>query len=359
MSSQPVGNDAVKGLTCPRCGGTILVPEGQAVVICPYCNQSAVVSGVRGVRRYQAPLRVDRDGAVQAWQSFLGSKVQIARDCGRQAQLVEAFLVHLPFWAVWGRGTAYAFGQVEVGSGDHKHWEPREKKIVREMTWNLPACEVGEFGVRQISLEGCELQPLDVEHLHRSGMVFEPVGSSETALETARASFEEQIRGEVNLERTAQVITRLIRTRLGLLYYPLWIVRYLYRGRSFQVAVDGSNGQVLYGKAPGSVGYRAAMLVGGMALGSVVAIDLPALVLGLGSDSSKSGDNAFIFALVLFLAGIAILFAAYRTFRYAEQYEYHRFGKPRLGGVNELNPLNLPGVPKELTDIVSVLEKFS
>jgi hypothetical protein len=60
--------------------------------------------------------------------------------------------MHLPFWAAWGRGVAWAFGQQQVGSGDKKRWEARERKFVRELSWNSPACEVGEFGVRQIGL---------------------------------------------------------------------------------------------------------------------------------------------------------------------------------------------------------------
>jgi hypothetical protein len=226
---------------------------------------------------------------------------------------------------------------------------------VRELTWNMPACEVGEFGVRKIPLEGCPLQPFNADVLHRSGMVFEPVGAEEAALEAARKDFDETIRAEVKMGRTAQVFTRLIRARLGLVYYPLWVLRYLYHGRAFQVVVDGVNGQVLYGKAPGSVSYRAAVLVGGMATGAVMAIDAPALILS-GSNSSNSDDNPFIFALIVFVVGIGILVSAYRTFRYAEHYEYHRFGKSK-GGASLLQ-LNLPGNLRDVNDIIRTLEKF-
>jgi hypothetical protein len=283
----------------------------------------------------------------------------VARDCARQAKVSEVFLVHLPFWTVWARGVAYAFGQVRVGSGDNKRYEPREKKLVREMSWNLPACEVGEFGVRRISLENCPLEPFDAAALHRSGMVFEPVGSAEAALASARASFEETIQDELKMARTAQIFTRLVRPRLGLVYFPLWVVRYLYRGRAFSLVVDAFNGQVLYGKAPGSVGYRAAVLVGGMATGAVVAIDLPALLLAAGS--SGSDDNSGLGALALFAAGLGILFYSYRTFRHAEHYEFHKYGKAKTSEALSaaLNPLNLPGNQRTVGQIISALEKYS
>lgn len=371
-----MSNEAVQGLDCPRCGGMVPVPEGQVIVICPYCEQRSVVSASSqdsvpagqpnvpenqaaglGVRRYQAPLRVQREQAVQSLQSFLSGKIQIARDAARAAQLQEAFLVHLPFWAVWGRGIAYAFGQVKVGSGDNQRWEPREKKVARELTWNSPACEVGEFGVWQVPLKDCPLEPFRPDDLHRSGMVFEPVGSENVALETARQHFEGMIGGEVQMGQTAQLFTRLVRVRLGVVYYPLWVLRYLYHGRAFQVVTDGVNGQVIYGKAPGSVVYRAAALVIGMAVGAVTAIDIPALILSL---SSSSDDTPFVFALIVFAVGLGIMYAAYRAFRYAEHHEYHRFGKPE--GKNSFLSGKLSGQStislSEISEAVRSLEKF-
>jgi hypothetical protein len=311
---------ALQGLGCPRCGGMVPVPEGQAIVVCPYCEQRSVVSGERGVRRYQVPTRVDRAQAQTAYEKFLSSNMAIARDTRRKAQMVEAFLVHLPFWAAWGRGVAWAFGEQKVGSGDHQHYEPREKRAVKELSWNGVACDVGEFGVRRVSLEGRPLEPFNSDDLHRSGMVFEPVGSDYEALEGARRTFEKNVSGEVNLSRTSQLFTRILNPRLGVVYYPVWVMRYLYRQRAFQVVVDGFDGSVLYGKAPGNVLFRAGALVLGMAAGAAIAIDVPAAVL-----SASSKDTPVWLALGAFVVGVGIMIGGYRRFRYGEQYEYQRY----------------------------------
>ena len=79
----------------------------------------------------------------------------------RRAQLEEAFLVYLPFWTVWSRAAAWAFGQEKVGSGDRARYEPREVRVVQEMTWNGAACDVGEFGVNQVPLSDGSLEPFD------------------------------------------------------------------------------------------------------------------------------------------------------------------------------------------------------
>ena len=228
-----------------------------------------------------------------------------------------------------------------MGSGDHKRWEPREVRFAEEMSWNGAACDVGEFGVTQVPLNDQQLEPFKVETLHSSGMVFEPVGSQTDARAAAKDAFQARIRSKTSLGRLTQHFVRVVRERLGFVYYPLWIIRYLYRGRSLQLAVDGYSGKVLYGKAPGNTLYRAAVLVAGMAVGAFVAVDIPALII-----SSRGNDNPAGGALIAFLGGIGIMYAAYRAFRYGEQYEY-RSG-PKTFNLDIIRPFgqDLGGIGK-------------
>ncbi len=52
-----------------------------------------------------------------------------------------------------------------------------------------------------------------------------------------------------------------IRRRVALVYYPMWVIRYGFRGRTYQVLIDAEGGGVAYGKAPGNHLYRAFSLV--------------------------------------------------------------------------------------------------
>lgn len=342
-----MSDNTLNGLTCPRCGGTITVPEGQNLVMCPFCEQRSAVSGERGVRRYQVPQRVGYEQAQQVLTTFLSSDMSIAPSARSTAKLSETFLVHLPFWTAWGQGVAWAFGQQRVGSGDDERYEPREKSTAREMSWNGVACDVGEFGVRRISLENRPLEPFNSDALHRSGMVFEPVGSEQAALEAARQSFEALVAKDVKLTRTSQLFTRLLGARLGLVYYPVWVLRYLFKGRSFQVVVDGFSGEVLYGKAPGNVLYRALTLVGGMALGAFLAVDVSTLIL------SAAEDETAAFALGSLAIGLGIMYAAFRKFRYGEHHEYHRYKESQA-----LPMLNFGGDEDVVSQLVDKIGKL-
>lgn len=326
-------SEALHGLNCPNCGGMLPIPEGQILVHCPYCEMRSFVRGERGLRRYQVPQRIQRQNAADALRRFFSSSWAIARDAARQSRLEEVFLVYLPFWTVWGRVAGWAFGEVKKGSGDNTRYEPREVKIIQEMTWNGAACDVGEFGVGQIPLADQSMEAFDPEALHLLGLVFEPVNAFSQARAAAEQQFQDQVRRKAGLDRLAQLFVRTFRSRFGLIYYPLWVLRYLYHGRAFQVVVDGYSGKVLYGKAPGNTLYRAAALVVGMALGAFLAVDVAAFALTLTGNGDDDGGIGL--TILLFLAGLALMVAAYRAFRYGEQFEYRQGGRTLLQGLSD------------------------
>jgi len=335
--------EAVHGLSCPNCGGRVPIPEGQVIVQCPYCELRSMVRGERGLMRYQVPCRVDRERAVQAMHQFLSSHRNIAFNAARQASLQEVFLAYLPFWASWARLLGWIFGQDRVRDGEQTRYKPREVKFTREVSWNGVACDVGEFGVETLPLTDQPLEPFNPDALHASGMVFEPVGSLSQARLAAEREFEGSVQSAARLERLGQVIIRYLRWRMGLVYYPLWVLRYLYRGRAFQVIVDGYSGQVLYGKAPGNTLYRAMVLVGGMLLGAVLAVDASATAFYLAIRAEgDSGNVLFAIGLGALAAGAGVMFSSYRAFRYGEQFEYRRLS---------------PRKPQALPDLKDILAK--
>ena len=345
----PNSKDALQGLTCPKCGGVILIPEGDVIVQCPYCEMRSAVHGEHGIHRYQVPCRINSQQATGAMVNFLGSNMAIAWGAKGQARITEAFLAYVPFWAGWGRVVSWVFGEKQVGSGDSRRYEPREVKVASDMSWNGAACDVGEFGVNQVPLTDLQLEAYNADNLHRAGLVFEPVGSSTEALAAAEKEFQNRVRSQAGLDRVSQAFVRIVRPRQGVVYFPLWVIRYQFRGRTYQVVVDGYSGKVLYGKAPGNTIYRAAILVAGMAAGAFITIDIPALMLSASSGNSHDSPGGILIAALVF--GLGLMYAAFRGFRYGEEYEY-RFGpKPAssfMGG----------GTTQQISDVINILEKF-
>ncbi len=307
--------EQTQGLNCPSCGGVVPVPEGVRVVQCPFCEQRSLVQGERGVRRWQVSRKVDRSQAQQAVEGFL-SGFKKASDLKKRAEIRELFPVYLPYWRVSAFVAGWMFGRVRAGEDRTK---PVEVEVMEHMHWNDAAVDVSEFGVHHVSLSKQNLEPYDMEGLQREAMVFEPSESRTEALAEAEKHFIHRGRRKKKLKQRFFEKFHLLRTQLSLVHYPLWVARYEYRDRNYQVVVDGVKGRVLYGKAPGNVLYRAAALVAGMALGNLVLVNgtlLAALAL-----SKDVDDEGLALLLIPLGIGIGLIAAGYRAFRYGEEVE--------------------------------------
>lgn len=304
-----------QGLNCPNCGGIVPVPEGVRIVKCPFCDQRSLVQGERGVRRWQVCCRISREEAAKSIERFF-SGLKKATDLRETARLREVFLVYLPYWRVSAFVAGWMFGRK---TSREDRTKPAEVEIMEEMHWNDAAVDVSEFGVHRVSISRQDLEPYDPDQLHGEAMVFEPTESRTEALAEAEEHFAHRCRGKQKLKTTSFEKFHLLRTQFSLVYYPLWVARYEYRNRGYQVVVDGVEGKVLYGKAPGNILYRAAALVAGMAAGTFILVNgsiLAARVLA----ESEDGEGM---ALVLLPAaiGIGLATTGYRAFRYGEEVE--------------------------------------
>ncbi|MBM2850296.1 MAG: hypothetical protein HW418_3238, partial [Anaerolineales bacterium] len=238
--------DIITGLSCPNCAGTLSVREGQRIVKCPYCEVRSFVRGERGTARYQVARRVEREAAAQAVRGFW-SGYNRAMDLQSRARITELFLVYLPYWRAQSQVAGWVFGQKKVGSGKNSRYEPREAQIMENMEWtgmeNMEwtgaAGDVAEFGVESVGLAGTQLAAYDSESLHAEGMVFEPTGSLTEAMDGARDGWIKRAQKKAGLDRLAQTFLRFLRESLAMVYYPLWVARYTYRNRAYQVVVDG------------------------------------------------------------------------------------------------------------------------
>ena len=312
VSRSPVKEQA-QGLICPNCAGVVAVAEGVRIVQCPYCSLYSLVQGERGVRRWQVARRLDRAGAERGVRGFL-SGMRKARDLGRAAKIEEIILVYLPFWRVEATVAGWLFGRVRKDKDETK---PDEHYVFESMHWNDAAVDVTEFGVHRIIVAREDLLPFDSQALHAEAMVFEPSESRTDALDEAYDHFLYRSRTQANQTRTHYENIQLLRPEFSLVYFPVWLARYSYRNRVYQVVIDAIHGKVMYGKAPGNILYRAAALVVGLAVGNLVLVN-GTILAALGLSDSDDGFGAILLPIAV---GIGLILYGYRQFRYGEEVE--------------------------------------
>ncbi|MDA0246304.1 MAG: hypothetical protein OT477_23075 [Chloroflexi bacterium] len=306
-----------QGLICPNCASVVPIAEGARIVACPSCGLRSLVQGERGIRRWQVGRQTERPQAEQAVRGFWRG-INKAMALPREAQIKDLFLIYLPYWRVQAFVVGWLFGRVRK---DKDSTKPVEVEIFEEMHWNDAAVDVAEYGVNAVRLSKEQLQPYDHELLHSEAMVFQPVESATEAETEAEDYF-------VHVGRTRQSLStrffekfHLLRRRFSIVYYPLWVGRYEFRKRNYQVVVDGVNGKVLYGKAPGNVFYRAAALVGAMALGNLILVNSCTFLFFFGDSLGDSDDNPLAIVLAIAAAGLGVMWWGYHSFRYGEEVE--------------------------------------
>ncbi len=267
----------IKGISCPSCGGTLDLGEGMTTIRCRYCDVSLLVRGDHGVLKYHQVRRIDGSRAMAAASRWFRG-LDKARDLRRLASFEDPFLIYLPFWRVSGKVVGWILGnevrREVVKQGDHTHVRtkkvPVERQVMKAYVWTDAACDVSEFGVQTIDMPSPDFEVYDRQGMQEEGMIFEPTEASSEAVGQAREKMSAWARKSVKVDEVTFEKMNVIDVRTSIVYYPLWVLRYGYRGRTYQMLVDGATSAVLYARAPGSTTFRVASLVGTMFLGNLI-----------------------------------------------------------------------------------------
>ena len=257
------------GLKCASCAGSVDVQEGLTNVVCRYCGTPQAVVGRRGIIRLMVLNKLERQQASDVVRRWFRRGIRKDPALKKEARYQEAFLAWFPFVRARLDAVGWVLGirkkKVRRGNTSKTVREPVELEIERAVDLTMPAADMAEFGVHRVDLSGDEIQPLDDELLRSRGMVFR----SSRSLEETAAQLSQQALAEIQLSNRLDEVTfswlAPVRRRVALVYYPLWVVRYGFRGRTYQVLIDAEDGSLAYGKAPGNHFYRAFSLVGASA----------------------------------------------------------------------------------------------
>ncbi len=261
----PARRKVLTGLTCGSCGGTVDVQEGLTNVECRYCHTPQAVVGERGVIRVMVLNRLERQHASEVVRRWFRRGIRKDPALKKEARFQEAFLAWFPFVRARLDAVGWVLGIREKKRRRGNRWEtvrePVERQVESAVDFTAPAADMAEFGVHRVDLTGDEVQPLDEHLLRGRGMVFRPSRSLEEAAAALGERALEEIKRENRLDHVSFSWLAPIRRRVALVYYPLWVLRYGFRGQTYQVLIDAEDGSLAFGKAPGNHFYRAFSLV--------------------------------------------------------------------------------------------------
>ena len=308
------------GINCPSCGGSLEISEGTIWLRCSFCGMPLLVHGDSGIRRCYVPMKHSREQVLARVKTWF-QKFDKARDLQKTAAFTEVFPVYVPFWQVTGKVIGWVLGDVKKGSGKDAHYEPAEKKVCKDFEYTCPACDVGEFGVRWIDLKGDQILPFDMEAVQKCGMTFEVLTTPGEVIGLCDEKFLEWGCSSAGVARVTFSKLHTIGRRCSIIFYPLWVIRYEYHNRTYQITADAESGELLYGRAPGNNVYRVACLLGSSMLANLIFTTVV---------RSGSFDSDNFLGLAAFC--LAILLFGFWKFRYGGEIllqQKSRYGEPR------------------------------
>jgi len=270
--------------------------------------------------KYYVPKSVKQEDAIKNTYKWLESGLAKAKGLASGSKIEEAYLAYVPFWRVKSDVVGWIFGQEKksrsTGSSTDYYYEDKEIKIQDSYDWTTPACDIAELGVKKINLEGDEIKPVNFEELQQQGMLFNIISSEKEITDLAKERFSSRSNKAANLDNVTFQHLDLVREEVYIVYYPLWVVRYVFANRIYQVVVDGQDGTICYGKAPGSTMYRAVIGILGTAFGMFLATFFEAFYI-----FKASGKTPWIIYIIALILGIAVMTWAYKKFRFGGEVE--------------------------------------
>ena len=171
------------------------------------------------------------------------------KDLSKKSSLTEQNLVYLPFWVVSGKASSHYKGIFErVAPAVEK-----EGDITNHYDWLVLARKQSDFPTRSyhLALEG--KIPFEATKIDREAKVLNSELTSQDAAERARDEIGNlhQYLAKDKVDKVVDIKTDLEISGTYYLHSPVWFLAYDYKGKRFQVIMDGASGQIVTGDLPG------------------------------------------------------------------------------------------------------------
>ncbi len=239
-----------EGIKCSHCGAPVEFTPGEIVATCKYCGFTTVVETGQAFNFEHSLLlnRYDETQIEEPIRDWMRSGFLKPSDLARKARITDKSLVYLPFWVV----------SIEAKStykGIFERITPsivKEGTIEKEYNWLVLAREATEFPTREydVPLEG--KMPYDFRQIEGFAKILNSEIDRDEAMDLAKQQIEAHHRFllQQDVDKIVEVRTDFNVKQAVYLHAPIWFIKYDYRGKSYQLLIDGATGTVVKGEIP-------------------------------------------------------------------------------------------------------------
>lgn len=293
---------AVKPITCPQCGGETGFKSGVVSFECRRCGVKLAVCGEMPIAAYSMePIISQKQASINMREAF--KDPEVSRGLISDSHLISISLIYIPFIEIHTR----RIGKLTFGNKSEKVQtyyvmtkDTRETTIsINDTYCALPLSTIPNLGMEQLNfsisdwkkdglLGTAKLQQANLIEMKQSAYVLEPPGNMDDIIKRVDERYGKYYPLGGNLKE--------IDKKYRILYYPVYLGKYLYCGCTYPVLLSAINGNILYAIAPQRNVLRP------------LAAILPALIASLVITSFLKGNINFENISLAFTVGFLINF---------------------------------------------------
>lgn len=242
----------VDEIHCSHCGAPISFKPGEILATCKYCGYTIVIeTGQPFTFEHSILLNqydlASVDAPIINWMRTGFIKPS---DLAKKSKIQEKNLVYLPFWVV----------SVEAKStykGIFERMAPavvKEGKIEKEYDWLVLARKATEFPTKEYDVPLAGKIPFDFRKIEGFAKVLNSEIDKDDAVEFARQQIDQHHRylAQEDVDKIIEMNTGINVKQIVYLHAPIWFVKFEYKGKLYQLLVDGASGMVIKGDIPSS-----------------------------------------------------------------------------------------------------------
>jgi DNA-directed RNA polymerase subunit RPC12/RpoP len=240
----------VEEIKCSHCGAPIEFRPGEILATCKYCGYTVVVETGKTFDFEHSLLlnRFDQTQIEEPVRNWMREGFLKPQDLAKKAKITEKTLVYLPFWVV----------SVEAKSSYKGIFERISPAVVKEGTiekdydWLVLARKATDFPTKDynVPLEG--KVPYDFRRIEGFAEALNSEIDKDEAVQLAKEQIEALHRflSQQDIDKIIDMKTDFKVEEAVYLHAPVWFVKYLYKGETYQLLADGVTGGVIKGSIP-------------------------------------------------------------------------------------------------------------
>ncbi len=244
----------VQEIRCSHCGAPISFEPGEILATCRYCGYTVVIETGKAFTFEHSMLlnKYDQETIEEPIKNWMRMGFLKPSDLARKSKILEKRLVYLPFWIVTAEAET-------VYKGIFERITPpvvKEGQIKKKYNWVVLARKAAIFPTREydVPLEG--KVPYDFRKIEGFAQTLNSEMSKEEAVELAKQQIIEHHRYLVqqDVDRIIEMKNKIKTEQAVYLHAPIWFIKYEYKGKTYQLWIDGATGTTIKGDIP-STGF--------------------------------------------------------------------------------------------------------